>query len=63
MMMIYKSIWIQSTDTVISSVVRLKDVSYIHYPYKQIQLVLERFNKKKKNPSASVHYRITAILI
>lgn len=48
MMMIYKSIWIQSTDTVISSVVRLKDVSYIHYPYKQIQLVLERFNKKKK---------------
>lgn len=44
MMMIYKSIWIQSKDTVISSVVRLKDVSHIHYPYKQIQLVLERFN-------------------
>lgn len=54
MMMIYKSIWIQSTDTVISSVVRLKDVSYIYYPYKQIQLVLERFNKKKIHQQVSI---------
>lgn len=64
MMMIHKSIWIKSTDTVVSSVVRLKDVSHIHYPYNQIQLVLERFNKNlKKNPPASVHDRIPAILI
>lgn len=44
MMMIYKSIWIQSTDTVVSSMIKLKDVSHIHYPYNQTQLVLERLN-------------------
>lgn len=47
MMMIHKSMWIKSTDTVVSSMVSLKDVSHIHYPYNQIQLVLERFNKNK----------------
>lgn len=53
MMMIYRSIWIQSTDTVVSSMVRLKDVSHIHYLYNQIQLVLE-IQFKKINQQVSV---------